>query len=113
MTEFNKCTCVKVNKEKMDLIKKKGLNLQDILDKAMDGVLNLNKSEITQLSIDELNKKIEKLTIQRDEALVDCQKRIDLLIKNLNESKEHEKMLYDKQINYLISKRDYLMQQLQ
>ena len=30
MTEFDKCTCVKVNKDKMDLIKAKGLNLQDL-----------------------------------------------------------------------------------
>ena len=52
MTKFNKCTCVKVNKEKMDLIKAKGLNLQDILDKAMDNELKLNKTQSIEDTID-------------------------------------------------------------
>ena len=75
MTKFNKCTCVKVNKEKMDLIKAKGLNLQDILDKAMDNELKLNKTQSIEDTIDEINTKIEKLEKQRDAAIIDCEKR--------------------------------------
>ena len=66
MTEFNKCTCVKVNKEKMDLIKAKGLNLQDLLDKAMDDELNLSEVSSHQEKIDNLNAKIDKLKIHKN-----------------------------------------------
>ena len=61
MSNFNKCTCVKVNKEKMDLIKAKGLNLQDLLDKAMNEELNLNNMPDKEQKIDEILTKIEKL----------------------------------------------------
>ena len=111
MTDFNKCTCVKVNKEKMDLIKKKGLNLQDLLDVAMDIELELNDS-ITKSSIDIFSDKIIELQCKRDEAMVDYQKRIDLVLKMLHESKEKEKEYYDRQIDYLESKIEYLKKQL-
>lgn len=58
----------------MDLIKAKGLNLQDILDKAMDNELKLNKTQSIEDTIDEINTKIEKLEKQRDAAIIDCEK---------------------------------------
>ncbi len=101
MTEFNKCTCVKVNKEKMDLIKAKGLNLQDLLDKAMDNELQLDKITNNEERIEEIDKEIEKLEKERDEAIADCQKKIDILMSNLIESKNHEEENYNKQIHIL------------
>ena len=98
-------------KEKMDLIKKKGLNLQDLLDVAMDIELELNDS-ITKSSIDIFSDKIIELQCKRDEAMVDYQKRIDLVLKMLHESKEKEKEYYDRQIDYLESKIEYLKKQL-
>lgn len=111
MTEFNKCTCVKVNKEKMDMIKAKGLNLQDLLDKAMDDELNLNQIQDNRQRINEINKQIKKLEKQRDEAMADCQKKIDILMKNLIESKNHEEENYNKQIKILKLEREYLEKQ--
>jgi len=95
----------------MDLIKKKGLNLQDLLDVAMDIELELNDS-ITKNSIGVFADKIIELEFKRDEAMVDYQKRIDLILKMLLESKEKEKEYYDRQIDYLESKIKYLKKQL-
>ncbi|ABC57367.1 MULTISPECIES: hypothetical protein [Methanosphaera] len=113
MTKFNKCTCVKVNKEKMDLIKAKGLNLQDILDKAMDNELKLNKTQSIEDTIDEINTKIEKLEKQRDAAIIDCEKKINILMKNLSELKHREEKNFNKEINFLKLKREYLLNNLE
>ena len=108
MTKYDKSTCVKVNKDKMDLIKKKGLNLQDILDKAMDEELKLNKEEITKESIKEINEKINKLTHKKEERMEEYQKKIDSITRTINESKKHEEKMYDDQIEYLKAKKYYL-----
>ncbi len=108
MTKYDKSTCVKVNKDKMDLIKKKGLNLQDILDKAMDEELKLNKEEITKESIKEINEKINKLTHKKEERMEEYQKKIDSITRTINESKKHEEKMYDEKIEYLKTKKYYL-----
>ncbi len=108
MTKYDKSTCVKVNKDKMDLIKKKGLNLQDILDKAMDEELKLNKDEITKESIKEITEKINKLTHKKEERMTEYQKKIDSITRTINESKKHEEKMYDDQIEYLKTKKYYL-----
>lgn len=108
MTEFNKCTCVKVNKEKMDLIKSRGINLQDLLDEAMDMELNINKDEIKQSKIQKINEEIEKVEKEKEEKMIYCQKKIDTLMKNLIESKEHEEEVYNKKIEYLKRKKRYM-----
>ncbi|MBE6486391.1 MAG: hypothetical protein E7Z85_06085 [Methanosphaera stadtmanae] len=108
MTEFDKCTCVKVNKEKMDLIKAKGLNLQDLLDKAMDEELELSKLSNVQQKIDDLTLKIEKLKNERDESIRDCEKKIEILMKNLYESKDKEEAYYNKHIRFLELELEYL-----
>ena len=117
MTEFNKCTCVKVNKDKMALIKAKGLNLQDLLDRAMDEELNLLNISDVQQKIDNLSLKIEKLKKERDESIKDCEKKIEILMKNLseskdkedNESKDKDKAYYNKQIHFLELELEYLL----
>ena len=43
MVRFNETTCVKINKEKKDLAKSKGLKLQDILDNALNDALSKKK----------------------------------------------------------------------
>lgn len=109
MTEFNKCTCVKVNKDKMALIKAKGLNLQDLLDRAMDEELNLLNISDVQQKIDNLSLKIEKLKKERDESIKDCEKKIEILMKNLSESKDKEEAYYNKQIHFLELELEYLL----
>ncbi|MBQ6218557.1 MAG: hypothetical protein IJJ47_02385 [Methanosphaera sp.] len=111
MSNFNKCTCVKVNKEKMDLIKAKGLNLQDLLDKAMNEELNLNNMPDKEQKIEEILTKIEKLEKERDKSIADCDKKIDILIKNLIESRNNEEQFYNKQIKVLKLELEYLKQQ--
>lgn len=111
MSNFNKCTCVKVNKEKMDLIKAKGLNLQDLLDKAMNEELNLNNMPDKEQKIEEILSKIEKLEKERDKSIADCDKKIDILIKNLIESRNNEEQFYNKQIKVLKLELEYLKQQ--
>jgi hypothetical protein len=108
MTEFDKCTCVKVNKEKMDLIKAKGLNLQDLLDKAMDEELKLSELSNVQQKVDDLTLKIERLKNERDESINDCEKKIEILMKNLNESKDKEEDYYNKHIHFLELELEYL-----
>ncbi|OED29544.1 hypothetical protein [Methanosphaera sp. WGK6] len=111
--EFNKCTCVKVNKEKMDMVKAKGLNLQDLLDKAMDEELNLNNISNKKQRITEIDEEIAKITKKRDKALADCQKKIDILMKNLIESKNHEEETYNKEIKLLELEKKLLETQLE
>ncbi|MDO5851798.1 MAG: hypothetical protein Q4Q23_04855 [Methanobacteriaceae archaeon] len=112
MTEFNKCTCVKVNKEKMDLIKAKGLKLQDILDNALNEELKLEKIPKNQQKITELKKQVKKLEKTRNESIADCEKKIDILMKNLIESKNREEEEYNKKIHYLNLEIDYLEKEL-
>jgi hypothetical protein len=107
MTVYDKCTCVKVNRDKMDLIKKKGLNLQDILDKAMDNELNLNK-EMNEDTLIQISDKINELSIKKEERLIDYQKKTDLINRLLTESKENEMKYYDQRIEYLKNKKQYL-----
>lgn len=108
MTNFDKCTCVKVNKEKMDLIKAKGLNLQDLLDKAMDEELKLTDVSNVQRKIDDLTLKIAKLKEERNESIRDYEKKIGILIKNLNESRDNQEDYYNKQIYFLELELEYL-----
>lgn len=108
MTELNKCTCVKVNKEKMDLIKSKGLHLQDILDKAMDEELQLSKISNSQQKIEELKEIIKKLEQEKEDSLKEYDKKIDLIIKLLTESKNTEETYYNKRIQSLKMEIEYL-----
>lgn len=112
MTKYDKCTCVKVNKDKMDLIKKKGLNLQDVLDKAMNEELDLNEDEITLNSIQEITEKINRLTHKKEERMEEYQKKIDSITRTINESKKYEEKLYDNQIEYLRTEKIYLEKKL-
>ncbi len=104
---------MKVNKEKMDLIKVKGLKLQDILDKAMDKELGISEMPPEEERILELTIKIEKIKKERDEALRDCDKKINILMKNLIESRNHEEENYNKQIELLKLEKEYLEKQME
>lgn len=95
----------------MDLIKAKGLNLQDLLDKAMNEELNLNNMPDKEQKIEEILTKIEKLEKERDKSIADCDKKIDILIKNLIESRNNEEQFYNKQIKVLKLELEYLKQQ--
>lgn len=91
----------------MDLIKAKGLNLQDLLDNAMDDELNFNEEKNNE-SIERIDEEIRKLQQQKQQCLNDYQKKIDIIIKNLNEFKKQEEIYYDKQIHILECKKEYL-----
>ena len=65
----------KSKQRKMDLIKAKGLNLQDLLDKAMNEELNLNNMPDKEQKIEEILTKIEKLEKERDKSIADCDKK--------------------------------------
>ena len=108
ITEFNKCTCVKVNKEKMDLIKSKGLKLQCILDKAMDKELELECLTNKEEKINLLNAEIEKLEQHKQEATKNTKKHINAIIKNLEFIQQYEEKQYDIQIQQLTLERDYI-----
>ncbi len=101
----------KSKQRKMDLIKAKGLNLQDLLDKAMNEELNLNNMPDKEQKIEEILTKIEKLEKERDKSIADCDKKIDILIKNLIESRNNEEQFYNKQIKVLKLELEYLKQQ--
>lgn len=108
MTEFNETTSVKINKEKKNLAKAKGLKLQDLLDDALNRELNLDTIPKTQKSIEDISDEIEKLKISRDKAEADCAKKINILIKGLNEFKKEETLAYNKKIKFLEAKLEYL-----
>lgn len=97
----------------MDLIKAKGLNLQDLLDKAMDEELNLNNISSKEQKIEELLDRIGKLEKERDKSISDCEKKIKILMKNLIESKNNEEEFYNKQIYLLKLEVEYLQRELE
>ena len=76
---FNETTSVKINKQKKDLAKSKG---------------------------------IESLKIQKEKAMRDCQKKIDILISGLIEFKEEEAAQYDRKIRQLELEKEYNKQML-
>ena len=54
MQNFNDTTSVKINREKKNLAKSKGLKLQDLLDSALNDELGLCNEE------DKVNERIER-----------------------------------------------------
>ena len=76
---FNETTSVKINKQKKDLAKSKGLKLQDLLDHALDEALGFSYYPMSELRLLEIDNEIESLKIQKEKAMRDCQKKIDIL----------------------------------
>ena len=109
---FNDTTSVKINKEKKDLAKSKGLKLQDLLDHALDEALGLNNCPMGELRIIEIDNEIESLKIEKEKAMKDCQKKIDVLINGLIEFKEEEAAQYDRKIRRLELEKEYNRQML-
>ncbi|AMK15783.1 hypothetical protein [Methanobrevibacter olleyae] len=109
---FNETTSVKINKEKKDLAKSKGLKLQDLLDHALDEALGLGFTPLSELRIMEIDNEIESLKIQKEKAMGDCQRKIDILVSGLMEFKEAEEAEYDRKIRQLELEKEYNKQML-
>ena len=97
-------TSVMVDKDKRDLAKQKGLKLQDILDNALNVVLDLEVKGKAQLEIDQSDilKSIELKENEIKQYLKDYQTNIDHLELQKNmfiEKKEHEIMELKTQLN--------------
>ena len=61
---FNETTSVKINKEKKDLAKSKGLKLQDLLDHALDEALGLGFTPVSELRLTEIDNEIESNNLE-------------------------------------------------
>ena len=109
---FNETTSVKINKQKKDLAKSKGLKLQDLLDHALDEALGFSYYPMSELRLLEIDNEIESLKIQKEKAMKDCQKKIDILISGLIEFKEEEAAQYDRKIRQLELEKEYNKQML-
>lgn len=109
---FNETTSVKINKEKKDLAKSKGLKLQDLLDHALDEALGLGFTPVSELRLTEIDNEIESLKREKEKAMKDCQKKIDILINGLIEFKEAEAAAYDRKIRILELEKEYNKQML-
>ena len=101
---FNETTSVKINKQKKDLAKSKGLKLQDLLDHALDEALGFTYYPMSELRL--------SLRIQKEKAMKDCQKKIDILVSGLMEFKEEEAAQYDRKIRQLELEKEYNKQML-
>ena len=102
---FNETTSVKINKQKKDLAKSKGLKLQDLLDHALDEALGFSYYPMSELRLMEIDN-------QKEKAMKDCQKKIDILISGLIEFKEEEAAQYDRKIRQLELEKEYNKQML-
>jgi hypothetical protein len=100
------------NKQKKDLAKSKGLKLQDLLDHALDEALGFSYYPMSELRLLEIDNEIESLKIQKEKAMRDCQKKIDILISGLIEFKEEEAAQYDRKIRQLELEKEYNKQML-
>ena len=112
MVRFNETTCVKINKEKKDLAKSKGLKLQDILDNALNDALSIEDIECTDIRIEQIDNQIEKLKKTKEKAIADCEKKINLLMKSLNEMKDREAENFDKEIHYLELEKEFILKEI-
>ena len=88
---FNETTSVKINKQKKDLAKSKGLKLQDLLDHALDEALGFSYYPMSELRLLEIDNEIES---------------------GLIEFKEEEAAQYDRKIRQLELEKEYNKQML-
>ena len=74
-------TSIKIDNEKRELAKRKGLVLTDILDKALDFYLGIELKESTQLQQDkeEILSNLEVLEIEKDKFLKDHESKLQAL----------------------------------
>ena len=74
-------TSIKIDNEKRELAKRKGLVLTDILDKALDSYLGIELKESTQLQQDkeEILSNLEVLEIEKDKFLKDHESKLQAL----------------------------------
>lgn len=81
-------TSIKIDNEKRELAKRKGLVLTDILDKALDFYLGIELKESTQLQQDkeEILNNLEVLEIEKDKFLKDHESKLQSL--------EEDKQIY-------------------
>lgn len=91
----------------MDLIKSKGLNLQDIWIKQWIKNLNYQKLLIHN-KINDINELITKLEKENEESLKEYNKKLESIIKILMESKNKEEKYYNKRIQSLKLEIEYL-----
>lgn len=111
MQNFNDTTSVKINREKKDLAKSKGLKLQDLLDNALNEELGLVDEEIKkEEKIEKLKQEIINLEEEKEKNLKDCDKKINILMKNLVDMRNREEENYNNQIKILQAKINYLNQ---
>ena len=103
---------VQINKQKKDLAKSKGLKLQDLLNHALDEALGFTYYPMNELRLLEIDNEIESLKIEKEKAMKDCQKKIDILISGLMEFKEEEAAHYDRKIRQLELEKEYNKQLL-
>lgn len=104
-------TSVMVDKDKRDLAKQKGLKLQDILDNALNVILELEVKGKAQLEIDQndILKNIEFKELEIKEYLEKYQQKIDQLEMQKTmfiDKKEHEIKELKTQLNMINSKLD-------
>ena len=67
---------------------------------------------MSELRLLEIDNEIESLKIQKEKAMKDCQKKIDILISGLIEFKEEEAAQYDRKIRQLELEKEYNKQML-
>ncbi|MGN1363302.1 MAG: hypothetical protein ACI4VU_06325 [Methanobrevibacter sp.] len=109
MRNFNDTTSVKINKEKKNLVKSKGIKLQDLLDDAINFELGISdEKSINKNKIDYFLLEISKIEEERDKYLDNFNKEIKVLLDDLNNFKNEEEEYYNNKIKVLQSKIKYL-----
>lgn len=83
---YNAITSIKIDKDKRDMAKAKGLKLQDLLDEALNVYLNLDDdtNEDLEKEKEEIIKKINDLEAKKKLELKNISNKYDLEIKRLN-----------------------------
>ena len=82
-------TTIMINKNKRDLAKAKGLNLSDVLDNALNVILDINN--LNELDLNNYLVQIDRTNKGLDELEKTKQVKIDLLNNKINDLNEKEK----------------------
>ncbi|OWT32608.1 hypothetical protein BGI41_06765 [Methanobrevibacter sp. 87.7] len=109
MRNFNDTTSIKINREKKNLVKSKGIKLQDLLDDAINWELGISdEKSLNKEKINEFLLEINKIENERDNYLNNFDKEMNLLLNDLIHFKSEEEKFYNNKIEILQSKIKYL-----
>ena len=78
----------------------------------LNDALSIEDIECNDIRVEQIDNQIEKLKKTKEKAIADCEKKINLLMKSLNEMKDREAENFDKEIHYLELEKEFILKEI-